>query len=182
MLIGSFRTTTLEIYAGCGWPLIYWIFSVTLCLPFIPSTSVSVVPKSIDESSFSTVSYGLSWSSTICFSTTISSIGDIKAILTFWPTLNKLFLLVNSGLTIKNSSVDNLLLNATVSIVSPSLTVYSSPESKVPNNKYLVRSVTLVKIISSVETKVSLIDTSWLKYIFSILLPVVLISGWVSFL
>ena len=118
----------------------------------------------------------------MCFSTTISSIGSISAILTVCPTLSKFLLLVNSGLTIKNSSTPSLLLNATVSIVSPGLTIYSSSLSREPNNKYLVSVVTSSNISSSVDINASFIVTVWPIYIFSIKEPVVSIFFCVSFL
>ena len=59
--------------------------------------------------------------------------------------------LVNSGLTNKNSFVDNLFFSATVSIVSPTWIVYSVALSRLPNNKYLVKSLTLVNTKASVD-------------------------------
>ena len=112
----------------------------------------------------------------MCFSTTILNIGSISAILTFCPTLKRLLLLVNSGLTIKNSSTPSLLLNATVSIVSPGLTVYSSSLSSEPNNKYLVSVSTSVNITSSVDKYASVIVIFYSISIFSIKLHVVSIA------
>ena len=60
------------------------------------------------------------------------------------PGNSKAFSSFNSGLAIKNSSFDILLLKATSAIASPSLTVYFACGFVVPNSKYLDKSSDVV--------------------------------------
>ena len=108
--------------------------------------------------------------------------GLISPIFTSVPGNNNWYSLTISGLAIKNSIGFKLFLFEISVTVSPGITVYVFWFSMVPNNKYLVKSLELVKMYSFEGIYVSFIVMSSLIYMSFIVSPSSITSGWLLFL